>query len=71
MKVIKYILLIILALQVQLASSCTNTNDFLNQWRSDNKVTSVVVAVSDLTKNKRIFYASGTITKEETTPQGI
>jgi len=51
-----------------LGTACADTLDFLDQWRKENQVTSVVVLVSDLISQKTDYYTSGTVSNNQSAP---
>ena len=55
-------------LQARVASSQEELQSFLDQWRGNHHITSVVVATEDLPTKKIAFYASGLTKRHGTEP---
>lgn len=61
-------LLCLFFLTFNLCTAFADTSDFLDQWRKENHVTSVVVLVDDMANHETHSYTSGTVTSQQNTP---
>lgn len=73
MKWIQYISvwLLFFLLNYSVAAPASRFQRYLDQWRKENGVTSVVVRIDDITKNTVKSYVSGTITRQEKKPVNV